>query len=414
MLLEVTRLKSAMITNEKASFVNRSGSISFEASVSIADDLSIHLQLANDPKLLERITSLQKQFLQTGTVTDDGYYYAALVVDGKRVQANDILLIDRPEILETGLHFHSVVDLLTYSDQPPSDILELLVNVGSGTLVDSLGLLGESFETVDFGKVEILSGAEDDRCWIHSQLKTGIPFPENKLVETLRFLSGTDLSWTEAKVAGKRMVRAAKVPLFLEPDLSPMPTGDRSGAIKMFDAVTQFLGTNTGRHTSSETDTLSNLRQARKNLVNFRLVLGAAVEHLLKRFPGKVALGADALQHIDDSLFVIDNAGLHPTIKEKLKSALVNQRNLQPKHVLAAMKALGLIDSSHIKTYENIRNMGSQGDPSSLKETNDTLRKTAVVLDLVYRILLNGISYSGKYRSPLKPTDVTMKFVPLA
>lgn len=159
---------------------------------------------------------------------------------------------------------------------------------------------------------------------------------------------------------------------------------------------------------------MANLRQARPSLVNFRLILGAAVEHLLKRFPGKVTVGSDTLQHIDESLFTIDNAGLHPSIKEKLKSALVNQRNLQPKHVLAAMKALGLVETSHIKTYENIRNMGSQGDPSSLKEANDTLRKASIVLDLVYRILLNGISYSGKYRSPIKSSDVTVKSLVVA
>jgi hypothetical protein len=403
-----------MITADKASFVNRSATVSFEGSVRIADDLSIEIDFANDSKLLEKFASLQNNSEQTGTVTDDGYFYAAMVVEGKRVQVNDILLATRPSATDTGLRFHSKVDLLTYSDQAPSDILELELNVGSEQLVAAMGMLADSFDTIDFGTVEILPGTDAGNCHLRSQLKTGIPFPETKILEVVRFLSGIEVQWIEAKVAGKRMVRAPKAPLYSNPDLSPMPQGDRASAIKMFDAVAAFVGTNTGKHTSSETDTLANLRQARPSLVNFRLILGAAVEHLLKRFPGKVSVGSDTLQHIDESLFTIDNAGLHPSIKEKLKSALVNQRNLQPKHVLAAMKALGLVETSHIKTYENIRNMGSQGDPSSLKEANDTLRKASIVLDLVYRILLNGISYSGKYRSPIKSSDVTVKSLVVA
>jgi len=403
-----------MIIADKASFVNRSASISFEASVRIADDLSIEIDSANDAKLLEKFAALQKLSEQTGTVTDDGYFYVAFVVDGQRVQANDVLLANRPITIVSGLRFNSKVDLLSYSDQAPSDILELELNVGFDQLMSGMGLLADSFDTVDFGTVEILPGDTDGNCHLRSQLKTGIPFPETKILEVVRFLSGIDVQWIEAKVAGKRMIRAPKVPLYSNPDLSPMPQGDRASAVKMFDAVAAFVGANTGKHTSSETDTLANLRQARPSLVNFRLILGAAVEHLLKRFPGKVTVGSDTLQHIDESLFTIDNAGLHPSIKEKLKSALVNQRNLQPKHVLAAMKALGLVETSHIKTYENIRNMGSQGDPSSLKEANDTLRKASIVLDLVYRILLNGISYSGKYRSPIKSSDVTLKSLVVA
>lgn len=403
-----------MLTAPKAAFVNRSATLSFEASVSIADDLSLRIHVAPDAKLLERFHLLHKQAAQTGALTDDSYFYAAFEVDGQRIQANDILLSTPPESTDTGLDFHSVVDLLTYGDQPPSDLLELDLNVGFETLVEGLDILGESFESAEFGKIEILPGPSTDRCRLRSQLKTPIPFPENKILEVVRFVTGIDVSWIEARVAGKRMVRAPRTPLFLAPDLSPMPQGDRAGAIKLFDATARFVGTNPGRHSSSETDTLSNLRQARPNLVNFRLVLGAAVEHLLKRFPGEVAIGQELLAQIDESLFLVDGAGLSPAIKEKLKSALVNQRNLQPKHVLASMKALGLVESTHIKTYENIRNMGSQGDPSSLKEANDTRRKAAIVLDLVYRILLNGLSYSGKYRSPTKRTDLSFRAVPLA
>jgi hypothetical protein len=403
-----------MLTAEKVAFVNRSGSLSFEASATIADDLSIEIRLATDPKLLERFRLLHKQFEQSGTLTDDSYFYAAFEVSGQRLQANDILLSAPPESTDTGLVFHSVVDLLTYGDQPPSDLLELELNVGFDSLVEGLDILGEAFESTEFGKIEVLPGTGANRCLLRSQLKTAIPFPENKILEVVRFVTGIDASWIEARVAGKRMVRAPRTPLFLDPELSPLPQGDRAGAIKLFDAAVRFVGTNPGKHSSSETDTLSNLRQARPNLVNFRLVLGAAVEHLLKRFPGEVAIGQDLLGQIDESLFLVDAAGLSPAIKEKLKSALVNQRNLQPKHVLASMKALGLVESSHIKTYENIRNMGSQGDPSSLKEVNDTKRKASIVLDLVYRILLNGISYSGKYRSPIKGTDISFRAVPLA
>lgn len=403
-----------MLTADKVAFVNRSATLSFEAAITIASDLSIEIRIADDAKLHARFTALHKQFAQTGTVTDDGYFYAAFEADGRRVQANDILIATLPATTESGLVFHGVVDLLTFSDQPPSDIVELELNVGFETLVAGLDILGESFECVEFGKVEILPGSGADRCLLRSQLKTAIPFPENKILEVVRFVSGIDVSWIEAKVAGKRMVRAARAPLFADPELSPMPQGDRACAIKMFDAVSRFVGANAGRHSSSETDTLSNLRQASKSLVNFRLILGAAVEHLLKRFPGEVGIGHDTLLQIDESIFLVDAAGLHPAIKEKLKSALVNHRNLQPKHVLAAMKALGLVETSHIKTYENIRNMGSQGDPSGLKEANDTKRKTKVVLDLVYRIVLNGIRYSGKYRSPLHATDISFRSVPLA
>jgi len=403
-----------MLTAEKVAFVNRSGSLSFEASATIADDLNIEIRLAPDAKLLERFRLLHKQFEQSGTLTDDSYFYAAFEVEGQRIQANDILLSSPPESTDTGLVFHSVVDLLTFGDQPPSDLVELELNASFEALVEGLDILGETFESTEFGKIEILPGTGADRCLLRSQLKTAIPFPENKILEVLRFVTGIDASWIEARVAGKRMVRAPRTPLFLDPELSPLPQGDRAGAIKLFDAVVRFVGTNPGKHSSSETDTLSNLRQARPNLVNFRLVLGAAVEHLLKRFPGEVAIGQDLLGQIDESIFLVDTAGLAPAIKEKLKSALVNQRNLQPKHVLAAMKALGLVESSHIKTYENIRNMGSQGDPSSLKEANDTKRKASIVLDLVYRILLNGLSYSGKYRSPIKGTDISFRAVPLA
>lgn len=404
-----------MISASKASFVNRSATISFEAAVEIADDLSIDIRLDHDPKLFEKFAALCNQIEKAGgAISDDGYFYAAFTVDGQRVQANDILIATRPEALESGLRIESKVDLLTYGDQPPSDHLELLLNVGRDQMVAGLGILGESFETTDFGTVEILAGPDTGRCILRSQLKTGIPYPENKILEVVRFLSGIDVNWIEAQAAGKRVVRAARDPLFLDHEFSPMPQGDRASAIKMFDAIAKFVGANAQKHSSSEIDTLSNIRQASRNLVNFRLVLGAAVEHLLKRFPGKVGIGQDTLQHVDESIFLVDNAGLHPSIKEKLKSALVNQRNLQPKHVLAAMKALGLVESLHIKTYENIRNMGSQGDSSSLKEANDTLRKTSVVLDLVYRILLNGIAYSGRYRSPIKQVDTMLKSVPLA
>lgn len=403
-----------MLTAAKAAFVNRSATLSFEASVSIAEDLSLEIGLGPEPKWLERFSQMHKQSLQTGTLTDDSYFYAAFEVDGQRIQANDILLSALPTSTENGLVFHAVVDLLTFGDQPPSDLLELELNVGIETLHHGLDILGQEFESVEFGKIEILPAQQTHRCLLRSQLKTPIPFPENKILEVLRFVTGIDVSWVEARVAGKRMVRAPRRPLFHDPDLSPMPQGDRAGAIKMFDAVARFVGANAGKHSSSETDTLSNLRQARPNLVNFRLVLGAAVEHLLKRFPGEVAIGQELLAQIDESLFLVDGAGLSPAIKEKLKSALVNQRNLQPKHVLASMKALGLVESTHIKTYENIRNMGSQGDPSSLKEANDTKRKAAIVLDLVYRILLNGIAYSGKYRSPIKGADISFRAVPLA
>ncbi len=403
-----------MLTADKAAFVNRSATLSFQAAVSIGDDLTIEISLPDDAKLLQRFAELTKTFAQTGTITDDGYFYAAFEVEGQRVQANDILLATPPATTEQGSVFHAVVDLLTFGDQPPSDDLELELNVGFESLVAGMGLLGETFESSEFGTIEILPGTAKDRCLLRSQLKTAIPSPETKMLEVIRFLSGIDVSWIEAKIAGKRLVRAPREPLFLDPNLSPMPQGDRAAAVKMFDAVARFVGANSGKHTSSEIDTLSNLRQARPNLVNFRLVLGAAVEHLLKRFPGEVAIGQDLLGQIDESIFLVDTAGLSPAIKEKLKSALVNQRNLQPKHILAAMKALGLVESTHIKTYENIRNMGSQGDPSSLKEANDTKRKASVVLDLVYRILLNGLSYSGKYRSPIKGTDISFRAVPLA
>lgn len=408
------RPKQTMLIADNATFVNRSGTISFQAAVSIAENLSIEITIAPDAKLQERFRLQDKQSVQTGTLTDECYFYAAFAISGQQIQANDILLATMPESTENGMVFHAVVDLLTYGDQPPSDLLELDLNVDFEVMQNGLGILGERFDSVEFGQIEILPGVGNDRCTLRSQLKTAIPYPENRIVEVLRCLTGIDISWIEARVAGKRMVRAPRTPLFLDPALSIMPQGDRASAIKLFDALARFVGTNTGKFSSSETDTLSNLRQSQSQLVNYRLILGAAVEHLLKRFPGGIAIGQDFLEQIDESLFIVEGAGFKPAMKEKLKSALVNQRNLQPKLVLAAMKAQGLVESTHIKTYENIRNMGSQGEPSSLKEVNDTKRKTSIVLDLVYRILLNGISYSGKYRSPIKNSDVSFRAVPLA
>lgn len=394
-----------MLSAQNVAISNRSGTIAFAASVSISDDLSIEITTENQQDLRERFAALRNQFVKTGVLTEDSYCQASFATDGIRCQALDILIDKDPEVDGTRLVFRSRVDSIVHLDQPPSDLLELELDVGLETMLAGLGILGDSFDTVEFGTIEFLPGKTGDRCRLRSRLKGGIAFPEHKILEAVRFVSGIDVHWTEAAVAGKRTVRSSRPVSYADGEFTPMPQGDRASAIKMFDAVVRWVGTNPHAHSSSETDTLANLRQARGNLVNFRLILGAAVEHLLKRFPGEVVVDRETLQHIEESIFMLDGTGFHRTIKEKLKSALVNQRNLQPKLVLAAMKAMGLVSSLHIKTYENIRTMGSQGGSSSLKEANDTKRKAAVVLDLVYRILLNGLSYTGKYRSPIDGTD---------
>ncbi|MBK8803968.1 MAG: hypothetical protein IPN71_18325 [Fibrobacteres bacterium] len=394
-----------MLSAQNVAISNRSGTIAFDASVTIADDLSVEIRTPNLQDLRERFASFRNQFLKTGVLTEDSYCQAAFAADGVRIQACDILIDKDPAVDGTDLVFCSRVDSIVHSDQPPSDMLELELDVGLEAMLSGLGILGDSFDSMEFGKVEFLAGTAPDRCLLRSQLKSGIAFAENKILEAVRFVSGIDAQWVESRVAGKRTVRSPRPVLYADPACSPMPQGDRASAIKMFDAVVRWVGLNKGSHTSSETDTLANLRQASPSHVNFRLILGAAVEHLLKRFPGEVVVDRETLQHIEESIFMLDGTGFHRTIKEKLKSALVNQRNLQPKQVLAAMKAMGMVSSLHIKTYENIRTMGSQGGASGLKEANDTKRKTAVVLDLVYRILLNGISYTGKYRSPIDGTD---------
>jgi hypothetical protein len=226
-------------------------------------------------------------------------------------------------------------------------------------------------------------------------------YPEIRLTEILRFCTGSDINWIQGQHGNRKFYQRSGEPLFKARHISVFPL-DQAESISLFDAISDYLMPNTEPTYSPILDSVVNVCQSQNNILNYRLVVGAAVEYLMKKFNSTISFPLDYYAKLDSALEILESTDFDSNIKKKLESAIDSYRKVQPKKILNLMKAHGLIDKRHISAYDSIRHSGAHGDDLMITEVNNLFLKANGVLDLIFRIILNGIGYRGYYYSPIE------------
>jgi len=402
-----------MIFNaSNVSLINHAGTNTFIADIAIDDDLNIEITNAS----MQSLTFIEKARIDaedSGVFTDD-CYYKFIHPEGQNEFTGEWILIRgiRPNFSGSISYPATISRLEIRSENIQSEKLELKLNLGSGELIKLMGYLGPRFDTRRFGVIDIRPGENDDNCKVICCPAPDMAYPECRITEILRFCTGSDVNWISGTYGIRRFYQGPSSPLFKEKHLSPFPL-DQQSAISLFDVVSEYLIPIQDRLYSPELDSVMNICQAQKNVLNYRLTIGATVEYLIKKFHGNINYPETYLASLDQAKLGVESSQIDLKIKDKLFGALENYRKVAPMQILNLMKARGLIYKKHVNAYNSIRNAGAHGDEINIAEINSFFSKANIVLDLIFRIILNGIKYNGYYYSPEERGNIEFRSVEL-
>lgn len=380
---------------------NHSGNHNFVADVKIDNNLNVKIENAQ----IQSIRFIQDALSRAEDcgIFPDECYYKLRVTEENHICNSDWILITgiQPQLDGRISYSAKISKFEIITDGIESRDMTVVINLPFEEIIPLLGYLGPHFQTRNFGTIDIRRGPEGKFSTIKCTPIGTMSYPEVRLTELLRFCTGSDINWINGKHGSRLFYQRPSEPLFKERHISVFPL-DQPAAIYMFDALADYLLPTSDSSYSPTLDSVVNVCQSQKNILNYRLVVGATVEYLTKKFYSNIAYANDYIQKIDESVQKIANSDIDDGLKTKLQSALDNYKKVPPKKILNLMKASGIIDKHHIAAYESIRNSGAHGDDLKITEINNLFLKANAVLDLIFRIILNGIKFDGLYYSPIE------------
>lgn len=380
---------------------NHSGDNQFVADVKIDDNLDIQITNAEIESIIFVQAALQRAE-ESGIFPDECYYKLSTITGNETINCEWILVNGfQPQFDGSTTYSGKISKVECILSTPQTNKMSLTLNLSFDEIINIMGYLGLHFKTKNFGIIDIKHDPAGTFCTINCIPIDEMAYPEVRLTELLRFCTGTDINWISGIHGARKFFQPQSEPLFKERHISMLPQ-DQEAAITLFDSLSDFLLPISDATYSPVLDCVVNVCQAQKNILNYRLVVGAAVEYLMKNFYNNIKFPEAYYAKLDSSLAIIKASEIEDEIKRKIEGAIANYKKVPPKKILALMKNAKIIKKEHINAYESIRNSGAHGDDLKITEVNNLFLKASAVLDLIFRIILNGIQFSGIYYSPIE------------
>jgi hypothetical protein len=129
------------------------------------------------------------------------------------------------------------------------------------------------------------------------------------------------------------------------------------------------------------------------------LTLSVSIESLLaSHFSDLIPADQELDSNIKIVSSIIDkNGSLSDPFRKRLEGLLNAMKKPRAKDFLRALESRGLIESSLVKVYENLRNKSAHGVGADWADIQNFLRQCNAMLVLFYQIVFLRIGYMGQY-----------------